>query len=320
MLECFYYMKKLVSIVGPTATGKTSLALWLSERLIAEQKIAGVDLISADSRQVYRELPIISGADIPDNVPEQITIHGVGIINVDEEWSVAHFRNWALPIIEQSITAGHLPIIVGGTGLYHRHLFNLELAEQPGPDLKLRAELQILSVEALQSRLGQLSAERLVAMNDSDRQNPRRLVRAIEQVTNKRELLPIIVQQSLPNFKRFTIGLTDSLDHLEQKIAQRVAERWQQGAVDEVKKVMEKLESTALDLPGLSATGVKEIGQYLDGQSTEEHAKQAWILREFQYAKRQLTWWKKESEVKWYQVDHANWKEMIYQELLSAVY
>ncbi|HEX7017325.1 MAG TPA: tRNA (adenosine(37)-N6)-dimethylallyltransferase MiaA [Patescibacteria group bacterium] len=309
-------MLKILSIVGPTATGKTSFALWLAEKLVTDQRVAGVDLISADSRQVYQELPIISGADIPMDLHPKIKIYGVAIIGVEDDWSVAHFRQFALPLIEKSLAEGRLPIIVGGTGLYHRHLFNPELDDQPGPDLQLRKELADKSVVELQTVLGQLSPSRLEAMNDSDRHNPRRLVRAIEQARHDGDRPTTNIDTIPVDFEQLTIGLTDTLENIEQKIKLRVEERWQQGAIEEVKNLKEKAIS---DFPALTSTGVKEILQYLDGQLTEEQTKTAWALREFQYAKRQLTWWKKEPEIHWYDVSEKGWNLQARQLMYSQI-
>lgn len=300
-----YSVNKILSIVGPTATGKTAFALWLAERLIDENKVKGIDLISADSRQVYRELPIISGADIPTHLPPQIIVHGVGMIGIDDDWSVAHFRRFALPIIERSLAEGRLPVIVGGTGLYHRHLFNPELDQQPGPDEKLRAELQSNTVSQLQEMLVELNPDRLAMMNDSDRQNPRRLVRAIEQAHH----LPsekVEIPQS--PWDVLTIGLIDSLETIEEKITQRVEERWQSGALEEVQRLV----GLTNDRPALTSLGVTEIIQFLNGSVSEAEAKSLWALHEFQYAKRQLTWWKKEIDVNWFQVDQSNWLQQAY--------
>ena len=128
---------QLLSIVGPTAVGKTSFTLDLVDFLNSNQdiKFDGYDLISADSRQVYRDLMIISGADVPATFTRQdgngqyfkkdnIKLFGLLDLEYSDEWSLAHFKKYAQQLIKQSWQENRLPIIVGGTGLYHQYLFN----------------------------------------------------------------------------------------------------------------------------------------------------------------------------------------------------
>jgi tRNA dimethylallyltransferase len=326
---------KIISIIGPTAVGKTSFALklidFLEEKDILEY--TGFDIISADSRQVYKNLKIISGADIPPDFnkkddcfkkvshsqKKETRIYGIGMLEYQDEWSVAHFREFAQDIIKKSHAAGRLPIIVGGTGLYHEHLFNPSPILNIAPNQELRNELSGLEVVELQEKLCQLDQEKFEKMNKSDKNNPVRLIRALEIATfnqkmnrdngqKRPENLQESAQNQLSQPDQLTIGLKDDLENISQKIAKRVAKRFENGAKPEVEKIKFLVEEFGVNKQLVSATGVREIGAYLDGFAEAEKCQEKWALREFQYAKRQLTWWKKRPNVKWFEVGQADWK------------
>ena len=184
-------MQKILFIVGPTAIGKTAFALKIAEEFNG-------DIISADSRQVYIGMDIGTGKDIPHkfkvqsskfkvenkNIPYyfdgKTKIWGLDLVAPNEEFSVADFARFAVPVINQIWADGKLPIVVGGTGLYIRAL------TQDLPDIfipqniKLRQKLHKLTTDQLQTELKQLSNTKFSSMNQSDQKNPRRLVRAIE--------------------------------------------------------------------------------------------------------------------------------------------
>jgi len=349
---------QIISIIGPTAVGKTSFALELidfleenyrensfkkelsklsgkkSPKELPEniQEYASFDIISADSRQVYCDLKIISGADIPsdfykkDNYFEKIShahkkktrIYGIGMLGYQDEWSVAHFRGFAQRIIKKSHAVGRLPIIVGGTGLYHQHLFDPSPILNIVPNQDLRNELSGLGVTELQEKLREIDREKFEKMNQSDKNNPVRLVRALEIATFTQKIdqdsggkVPQNLQESAkaqflqPN--QLIIGLRDDLENIKQKIDQRVARRFESGAKLEAEKIKFLAEEFGVNKQIVSATGVKEIVTYLDGLVEAEECQKKWALREFQYAKRQLTWWKKRPNIKWFEVDQKNW-------------
>lgn len=297
---------KLISILGTTATGKTDLALFLANKIIQEKLAKGVNLISADSRQIYQGLEILTGADIPQdfiikkNTAQNykfaqhqtlpIKLHGVSIIQPDEEWSVAHFRNMAIKLIQQSWQDNELPIIVGGTSFYHKQLFNNDPDIYLKPNLKIRQELENLSIKELQQKLKVIDPKRITQMNNSDYNNPRRLIRAIEVALTKTNL-PLTVKNR-PIFHQpqdyFSIALHIDLKTLEKKIKLRVNKRLNQNAIDEVKKLITlNLPATA---PVMTTLGVEPITQYLHQKIDKQQAIENWTLAEFQYAKRQITW------------------------------
>jgi tRNA dimethylallyltransferase len=323
---------KFVSIIGPTAVGKTSFSLKLISHLNknSDNKYQGYDLISADSRQVYKDLMIISGADVPKDFKRQVSeysnieyfekdnlrLYGLLDLNYQDEWSLAHFKKYAQELIKQSWKENRLPIIVGGTGLYHEYLFNDSPTISIGPNDKLRKELSSFSLVELQKRLEEVNKDRFERMNNSDQNNPVRLIRAIEvekyyQENPDKKLLENNDHQygERPDFDHLIVGLTDDLKTIEEKILLRVKERFDNGAIGEVENIMSKIDDFGLNKQITTATGVKEIQSYLDGDVEKEECLSKWSLREYQYAKRQLTWWRNKKNINWYEISKENWQK-----------
>lgn len=356
--------KNVFSIVGVTATGKTDLALQLAEHILqTNPRFSRVDIISADSRQIYSDIPIVSGADVPaefvlvdastelligsnqDSTTNhdflinqdfstnaqasfrsgsfsypyyqngRIFLHGVGILKATQEWSVAHFQHFAQAIMAQSWKENGCVLIVGGTGLYHAHLFNQELATQPGPSASLRQLVSDLDLVELQKKVQLAWPAKWSSMNESDRQNPRRLVRVLEQAegditqsTNTElELFGKLVlsgnsaskniesecaaidMQVLPDVYK-TVYVTADLDSITKRISKRVDKRIQLGALAEIELVIAKYEGVRIPQM-MTATGVKELLMVIKDQASLEQAKEKWLARERKYAKQQKTWW-----------------------------
>ncbi len=325
----------LISIVGPTAVGKTAFGLWLAERLIADGQTQAVSLISADSRQIYRGLEKITGADVPAdfdlisktgaanlathwrNQSDTVRLYGLSLIEPDEEWSVAHFQSLFQAVKHQADSEARQVLIVGGTGLYHAHLFTADPTLHIPPNLELREWLQTQTVSELHQCLLEKDPAKLAVMNQSDRNNPRRLIRAIEVAEYRRSQGLVVVAETFmaSPLPQTMVGLTDSLTELEQKIRLRVQERFQP-AVKEARLLLERYPNW--DTPAFTATGVKQLRQFWEGQLSETACAEQWALSEFQYAKRQLTWWKKQTQVVWFDIQDFDWKKLAYQHILTA--
>jgi len=311
--------KPLISIVGLTATGKTSLALQLGKQLLDRYHLPGIDIISADSRQVYQGLEILTGADLPEGFMRssavqrkfgydyfsqgKINIHGVAIIEPGDSWSLAEFQAFALELIESAWTGGRLPILVGGTGLYHLGLFNPELAAHPGENSQVRTQAEQLSLSQVQDWLKRLDLNVWRSLSKSDQGNKRRLVRKIELAVAPQPAVDPGVKIHPPTQHPacrqagLVIGLSDSLDQLKESIIRRVNQRFEQGAINEVMAL--KARYGQRRLPAWTAIGIREMSAYLNHELSAEDCTRLWSLREFQYAKRQVTWWKKRASVNW---------------------
>lgn len=262
-------MKKILIICGPTATGKTKLAAKLVKKFKGE-------LISADSRQVYQGMNIVTGKDRPKGVK----IHGLDLVKPDQEFSVAHFFNYASALINQIIKRKNLPILVGGTGQYLDSLINPPVTINIAPDWSLRGKLETFSARKLLNVLKKLNPAKIESMNHSDQLNPRRLIRAIE-VAHSLQGPTLQANQ----YDCLWIGLTADKDILDKKISLRVKQRINAGAMLEWQKLIAKYDQK---LPSMSSIGYRELPDV-----------NKWIKAEQQYSRRQLTWFKKNKQIHW---------------------
>lgn len=270
-------INKILCIVGPTATGKTALAVSLASRYPSA-------LISADSRQVYRYMDIVTGKDHPTN----INIAGVDLVDPEDECSVANWYDAISPLL-----SSELPIIVGGTGLYVKAVTNGIPTMHIPPNESLRSELNTLSLTELQNKLSAINPQKLQSFNNSDLNNPRRLIRAIEvSLASSSPAQHVVVKNSL------LLGLTWSDDNsYKQLILSRVNKRIQEGAIQETEKLLKEYDRS---LPAMSAIGYRSIIQFLDRQILLEEMIEQWVQDEFAYAKRQMTWFKKVPGIVWF--------------------
>lgn len=267
-------MNKILIICGPTATGKTKLAAKLAK------KFNGV-LISADSRQVYQDMDIVTGKVRPQGVK----IYGYDLVKPDENFSVAHFVKFAQPLIGEFLSKNQLPIIVGGTGLYLNALANpFETLNLP-PNQALRKKLTKKTIGQLQKALIKLAPARFHQMNHSDQLNPRRLIRAIE-------VSPFFKNQThQENLDIFWLGLTAPKAILDQRIKDNIQQRLKAGAGWEINRLRSQYDS---HLPSMSAIGYQQFPDI-------DH----WIQAEQQYARRQLTWFKVNSAIHWVDITQS---------------
>lgn len=251
---------KLLIIIGPTATGKTKLGVELAKKYNGE-------IISADSRQVYKGMDIGTGKDKEEY--GSVPVWGIDLVDPDYNFNVSDFVKFASEKISDIQSREKLPIIVGGTVLYIKSLLHPpETLHVPRND-NLRRELESLSVNKLQERLGENS------LNTSDLQNPRRLVRAIEIKENMS-----LERPNNPNYDYQIISLTAHLDYIYSQIDNRVEKRLTRGAKEEVERLLNQ--GYSKNLPSFTATGYKEV-----------ESPELWKLHERQYAKRQITFIKK---------------------------
>ncbi len=292
-------MNKLLIVCGPTATGKTQLAFDIARQFHGE-------LISSDSRQVYRGLEYLTGKDTSDL--EDIPIWLYDVVSIEEEFSVSQYERLANKAIDDVTSRGKLPIVVGGTGLYLKAI-TLKLSQiHIPPNEVIREKFKDASVEAMQQELQTIDKSKWESMNDSDKKNPRRLIRAIEISLVK----PLSISDKEP-YDILWIGLIAPKAVLEERVKNRVKNRWD-GSVEEMKSLVaepSKISSTIIGIP--------IVQKYLQSVLSKEDAFEQWAKKEYQYAKRQLTWFKKQSSIHWYDVTQEGYKKKITQ-LVSAWY
>lgn len=240
-------MAKLLIIVGPTATGKTKFAVQLARQFNGE-------IISADSRQVYKGLDTITGKDKQEY--GKIPVWGIDLVEPEYRFNASDFVNYATTKISEIQKRGRLPIVVGGTILYIKSLLDPPETLNIPPDPLLRSRK--FTIRELQNILGEND------LNESDFKNPRRLIRAIETKGKKARVEKV-------NYDYEIISLVAPLEFIYQKIDDRVDKRIKGGAGDEARK-----------FPNSTAIGIQEVGN-----------PDLWKLKERQYAKRQITFIKK---------------------------
>ncbi len=289
-------MEKLLVICGPTATGKTKLALNLAHQFDGE-------LISADSRQVYKGLDLLTGKERPVNSDVPIWMYDV--VEPHELFSVSQYQKAAQRSIDEITQRKKLPIAVGGTGLYLKAITQPLSHIHIPPNQELREKFEGVHREVLQKELQKIDKEKWKRMNQSDQNNPRRLIRAIEIAYAPHQ----VSDRDLQKIDILWVGLTAPFAILEQKIKERVMKRWEQGVVDEVRKVKRPV----------SVLGFSFIEQYIQGKLSKEEVVRFWVREEYQYAKRQLTWFKKQSNIHWYDITHAEYEKEI-KKLVSTWY
>jgi tRNA dimethylallyltransferase len=282
-----------VFLMGPTASGKTDLALALAERF-------PVMVISVDSALVYRGLDVGSAkpdAAIRAQVPHEL----IDIRDPAESYSAAEFRDDALGLMQRATRAGRIPLLVGGTGLYFRALAH-GLSALPGADPELRARLteegERLGWQALHARLARLDPEAARRIRPSDRQRLQRALEVIE-LTGR----PLSLQQqgatARPPFRILKLVVDPgSRVHLHRRIRERLDAMLAAGLLEEVRALMQRADLHA-GLPALRAVGYRQAWEHLSGQ----YDRDTFVLRALhatrQLAKRQLTWLRREFDARW---------------------
>jgi tRNA dimethylallyltransferase len=302
---------QIISITGATATGKSKLATNLAESLIKNNEVKRVYLLSVDSRQVYQGLEILTTADLPHGWrvlrkkpyrhfahPQlPITLHGTSIVPIWQDWSPAHFQK-LYSSIKKQLTSDDVLILVGGTGFYHRQITQPAATLSIPPNPVLRQQLDKKPVQFLQEKLKQTDPEKLETMNQSDIQNPRRLIRAIE-IAQFNDSKNIIKKNQEENICLIHLTLTQK--EREEKIKRRVAKRFKH-AVHEVRACLNQFKLSP-ELPAASSLGFAQIAAYLNHELNSKQAMLQWQRSEIQYARRQDTWWKKTVDLNFLEAD-----------------
>jgi len=290
------HMNRLVIVCGPTGVGKTAVAVTLAKKFNGE-------LISADSRQVYRGMDIGTGKDVASL--QGVPIWMYDIVNPDEQFNVRAYQKKANEYIEDIRKRNKLPIVVGGTGLYIQSLVETVPSMGVVPDMKLRKTLNTYSIEKLQELVQKDYQEVWKKLNTSDRNNPQRLIRKIEL---GRAGVPL-VKPSLVIQDVCWIGLTALFPYLYSRIDNRVEKRIKHGVVDEVRQL--KMKGYGWDLPSMSALGYREWKDYVEGNAIIEDVIQKWKYDEHGYARRQMTWFKRNKSIQWFDMSKAGYLENI---------
>jgi tRNA dimethylallyltransferase len=282
----------LIVIAGATATGKTGLSIELAEALRAGGMPA--EIISADSRQVYRGLDI-GTAKVTAAERVRIPHHGLDLVDPDQPFTVADFREHAVAALEDIAARGAVAILVGGTGLYLRAVAGGlpvgTLPHDPGVRARLDAELTADGLVPLLERLDRLAPRLAVTV---DRRNPRRVVRALEIATLAGDVpRPPARGYDGPVVR---LGLTVASDVHRDWIARRAVAQFDAGLVGEAARLRSRFDPS---LPAFSAIGYREAWGVLDGDLDLASAIEIDIRRNVGFARRQRTWFRAEPGIAW---------------------
>jgi tRNA dimethylallyltransferase len=285
-------MKRLVAIVGPTGIGKSRLALHLAAVFSGE-------IVSADSRQVYRYMDIGTAKPTPQELAS-IPHHLIDIINPDDEFSLATYQEMANKAIEDIYGRGKLPFLVGGTGLYVKAV--LEGWQIPGvsPDREFRYNIE---KKVNERNIDEIYQELVITDPDAaakiDRRNVRRVIRALEVHAKAGKPFSRLGYKTPPAFTPFIIGLTAERSELYRIVDRRVDDMIDRGFVREV----ENLQKMGYDstLPSMSGIGYRQVGQFLKGELTLEAAKQKIKTETHRFIRHQYAWFKLTDEkIHWF--------------------
>lgn len=300
----------VVVIVGPTAVGKTELALTVAKQI-------GAEIISADSMQLYRGMDI--GTAKPSSYEQKIIPHHlIDVVNPDQKFTVADYVELADAKIAEIVIRGRIPLVTGGTGLYINALIDGFLFPDPGANSEIRKQLQHQGKEnpdSLHKQLSIIDPESATRLHPNDH---RRIIRALEvyQTTGKTmtELQGKMADKE-SKYQPLFIGLNRERASLYQRIEDRVDQMIQLGLIREVTDLLIKYPKQPT---ALQAIGYKEIALFLKGYLTIEEA--IYVLKRDtrRYAKRQLSWFRRDQRIHWYDVAHQT-TETIVGDILSQV-
>jgi len=288
-------MKKLICIVGPTASGKSDLAVEIAKKIDGE-------VISADSRQVYVGLDIGSGK-ITQEEMKGVPHHMLDVADPQDIYSVQEFQKDAQEILENIWSSHATPILCGGTGQYIEAIVDNVVFPQVPPNPELREKLEKLSLQELQDSLENLDPDRFDTI---DIHNKVRLIRAVEIATALGKVPTL--HQNPADFDVMLVGIQTDKEKLAQRIHDRIHARVQAGMLEEV----EQLQKEGLSWERLEALGLeyRYISYFLQNKMTKEEMLEKLETEIRRYAKRQMTWFKRDERIKWFSLEE---KEEIFE-------
>jgi tRNA dimethylallyltransferase len=293
----------LIVICGATATGKSGLAIEIAQRL-------NTIIISADSRQVYREFDI--GTAKPTQAQQKLIPHYlIDICHPTETLTLAEYQEQAMR--RQALNLSSPPLLVGGTGLYIKSIVKGLKIPRVSPQPELRSQLQSLGQTQLHAMLSQVDPQAAQKIHFNDEV---RTLRALEvfYVTGK----PISQQQgeNPPDYPILQIGLDCETQALKRRIEQRTQIMIEEGLIEEVARLGQKY---GWELPLLKTLGYQEIQQYLAGEITLSQAQELTVLHTRQFAKRQRTWFRAYPEIVWFDADAPDLLEQVWQQVKDFI-
>ncbi|EQK39114.1 MULTISPECIES: tRNA (adenosine(37)-N6)-dimethylallyltransferase MiaA [Paraclostridium] len=306
-------MKKipLVILTGPTAVGKTNLSIQLAKKM-------NMEIISADSMQIYKYMDVGS-AKVTEDEMNGVKHYLIDEVTPDYSFSVSEFQERANDYINQIVKKGKLPLVTGGTGLYLNSLiYNMDFAKSDADnELRemLRVELEENGIDYMYEKLKSLDEE---AANRIHKNNTKRVIRAIEVCMSGKKMSDFSNDLKLnEKYEPIIIVLNRDREHLYRRINKRVDIMISQGLEDEVKTLLNMGYSS--DLVSMQGIGYKEIIKYLNNEYTYEEAIEIIKRDSRRYAKRQLTWFRRYENAKWFDLDNYNDEKILLDDVISYI-
>lgn len=292
----------ILFIVGPSAVGKTEIALAVAQRLDAE-------IISCDAMQVYREVNIASAKPSKNDLTK-VPHHCIDLVSVTKSFDVVQFRREALKVLHDILQRGKKVILVGGSGMYVSALLD-GIFEESAKDQDLRRKLEVeirqQGTAVLHERLKILDPKAAAKIHPND---ARRIVRALEVILTTQKSISVLQQERQGLWGQYKIqifGLSRPRGELYRRAEIRIDQMFDQGLVQEV----EKISPLSLSATAKTMIGVPEVQGFLKGEYDLERAKYLMKLHTRHYIKRQLTWFRRDKRIEWIDVEGKNFKEII---------
>jgi tRNA dimethylallyltransferase len=295
-------LKQLIAIVGPTGIGKSRLALYLAGLYNGE-------IVSADSRQVYRFMDIGTAKPTPGEMA-QIPHHLINVVNPDEEFSLAQYQELAYKAIENIFQRGRLPFLVGGSGLYVKAILEGWQIPRVSPDKNFRynseKEANENNIDGLYQELVRVDPD---AAAKIDRRNVRRVIRALEVHTKARKPFSELGRKHPPPFNSLIIGLTADRPFLYRMVDLRVDEMLEHGFAGEVENLIQM--GYDLSLPAMSGIGYRQVGQLLKGELNRDAAARKIKTGTHRFIRHQYAWFRLDDKnIRWFDIEHQGDSEV----------
>lgn len=283
---------KLIAIVGPTASGKSDLGSYLAKKYNGE-------IVSADSRQVYKWMDIGTGKvteEEMDGIPHCL----LDVAHPSRQFTVTQFKKKAKNVLKKIYKKEKLPFLVGGTGFYIEAVINdVNFPEVP-PNKELRKKLEKLSVEELYKQLQKKDPRRSKTIQ---KENKRRLIRALEIIDTTGKWIPVANKRS--PYDLLMIGLKVPREELDKRIKKRLDARLEEGMIEEVKELREKHNVSWKRLENFGLE-YRWIARYLQGKVSREEMEEKLFVDIRKYARRQMTWFKRDNRIHWIELKNKN--------------
>jgi tRNA dimethylallyltransferase len=293
-------MQPLIILTGPTASGKSALALALAKKFNGE-------IISADSRQVYTGMDIATAKLSPPEL-EQVPHHLINIVQPDQEFNLPDFQRLATSAIAEISDRGKLPFLVGGTVLYIKAVCEGWEVPQVAPDLELRKRLEQEAEERgseiLYQELAQIDPEAAAHIIPA---NTRRIIRALEVYHATGKKFSDAQGRIGAPYRILKLGLTLEREKLYKRADTRIAEMFRRGLVEETQRLLDM--GFEPQLPSMSGLGYSQVIAYLRGELSLEEAKARMCFATHRYIRQQYTWFRRDPEIIWLEADDENLTE-----------